>query len=158
VNEAPWLSPEKVRLIKCLLISHQKAFNRSLIKHKQNKDSRRLQSQELFITSMPVIAHDHKKDPSIIYANSAALQLWGRHWDEIVGMPSKLTAPTNQHMERSAALDDALTKDCIQNYRGTRVNKKGELFTIQNARIWTIWDEHGLVIGQGATFSTWWHL
>ena len=103
----------------------------------------------------PVMAHDTSTDPCLNYANAAALQLWSRCWDEMIGMPSRLTAPEKERAKRQDALLEVNSEHAITNYQGIRVNSKGEYFTIKNARIWTIWDENNLIYGQAASFDNW---
>ena len=112
----------------------------------------------LFSMSKPVMAHSNAKDPCLNYANSAALQLWSRCLNEMIGIPSRLTAPKDEQKQRKKALEAALSKNGIKNYQGIRINSKGELFMIKNARVWTIWDENKKPCGQGATFDCWWKI
>ena len=90
VNEAPWVTPEKVRLAVLIAQSHQIAFQLPLLACQPKSNTYRLIGQELFIAGIPVIAHNTNADPLLTYANSAALQLWGRRWSEMIGMPSRL--------------------------------------------------------------------
>ena len=76
-------------------------------------------------------------------------------WHEMIGMPSRLTAPIDEYQKRQSALTQVLKNNAIKGYQGTRINSKGERFLINDARIWTIWNEAGLPIGQAATFDTW---
>ncbi len=155
MTDPPWLIQETRRIVHLLLISHTKAFGRPLMKCQALDDANRLESQELFVLERPVMAHKNSKDPCLIYANAAALQLWCRRWEEMVGMPSRLTAPSIERQKRSAALHLAKEKDAIEGYHGIRVDKKGRKFLINNARIWTLWDERGNAFGQAATFGSW---
>ncbi len=141
-----------------LLTSHYQAFGRPLLQVPELDNSHRLKSQELFAAWFPVMSHDNKQEPCLNYANSAALNLWDRCWSEMIGMPSKLTAPKNQQAERKAVLSQAIKKDGIKGYQGIRINSKGRRFVINNARIWTLWDEAGLACGQAATFCNWWYI
>ena len=50
----------------------------------------RLCCQELFSCGFPVLAHGIGADPVLIYANAAALQLWGRRWADMVACPHDL--------------------------------------------------------------------
>jgi len=158
VVEPPWLSSEKQELVNLLLISHQHAFNRPLLACERHQPSQRLAGQELFAATQPVLAHSDGHDPNLSYANAAALQLWGRRWEEMVGMPSRLTAPTSEQDARANALGRALQKDAIKGYQGIRMNNEGRRFLIKNARIWTLWNQEGLRIGQAALIGSWWWL
>ncbi len=158
MNDAPWLNPKTIRIVNLLLSSHERAFGKKLIKYQTLQNSQRLHSQELFSIDMPVMAHDTSNDPCLNYANAAALKLWCRNWNEMIGMPSRLTAPINERRQRKDVLSQALNQDAVKGYQGIRIDRKGRKFLISNARIWTIWDEKGLFFGQAATFSNWWHI
>jgi hypothetical protein len=115
-----------------------------------------LSCQELFACGFPVLAHDGSPEPTLTYANAAALRLWDAPWNDLVGLPSRLTAPTTEQAERSLALSKAKSQDAIEGYSGIRISRKGQRFMIQNARIWTLWDEQQQACGQAASFSNWW--
>ena len=155
-DDAAWLTAETQALVAMLLHSHQRAFDRPLIASAQPGRSRRLLCQELFTCGFPVLAHGTENDPKLSYANAAALQLWETNWDELIGMPSRLTAPDRERAERSNALGQAQRLDAVQNYRGIRISRQGRQFMINNARIWTLWDAEERVCGQAACFSDWW--
>ena len=157
-REAAWLTADKQGLAAVLLQSHQRAFSRPLIASAQPGHSRRLLCQNLFACGFPVLAHGTEQDPALSYANAAALQLWDSHWDGLIGMPSRLTAPDSELAERSSALGQAKRLDAVQNYRGIRISRKGRRFMINKARIWTLWDAEEGVCGQAACFSDWWWL
>ena len=105
-----------------------------------------------------MLAHSTGNDPSLSYANAAALQLWETRWDELIGIPSRLTAPDSERAERSSALGQAKRLDAVQNYRGIRISCQGRRFMINNAKIWTLWDADERVCGQAACFSDWWRI
>ena len=155
-HEAAWLSSDKQELAVLLLQSHQRAFGRPLIAAAQPGRSRRLLCQELFACGFPVLAHGTGNDPKLIYANAAALRLWETRWDELIGMPSRLTAPDSERAERSSALGQAQRLDAVQNYRGLRISRQGRRFMINNAKIWTLWNAEERLCGQAACFSDWW--
>jgi len=156
MNEVPWLSGEKRGLVRLLLNAHQRAFDRPLMACERSHQSMRLVCQELFACGFPVLAHGTGSDPLILYGNSAALQLWGLRWEQLVGMPSRLTAPEEERSERQKALTEAQTKEAIRGYSGTRISQGGRRFQIRDARIWTLWNEDNLCCGQAACFSDWW--
>ncbi|WP_320666653.1 MEKHLA domain-containing protein [Prochlorococcus sp. MIT 1307] len=153
--QAPWHTKKTLRVIHLLLTSYQNAFKQSLLNSPEELSSQLQQAKILFALKEPVIAHNNEKDPCLNYANAAALQLWGRGWDEMIGMPSRLTAPIEEREERQYALNKAITKHAVKDYEGIRINSKGEVFMIKNARIWTIFDENGELRGQAATFDWW---
>ena len=153
---APWQTLEIQGLVTILLLSHRRAFDSPLLASDRAGTSRRLSAQELFNSSMAVLAHDNTSDPALTYANATALKLWQRTWTQMIGMPSRLTAAQSERRERAASLKQALAQDAINTYTGLRVDRFGRQFMIRNARIWTLWDEEGRRCGQAAAFSSWW--
>ena len=153
--DPPWLKADQQALVAQLLQSHQWAFQRPLMASARQQPLR-LSCQELFACGFPVLAHDGGPEPKLTYANAAALGLWDAPWDDLVGLPSRLTAPTAEQAERSLALNKAQSEDAIEGYSGIRISRKGRRFMIQNARIWTLWDQQQHACGQAASFSNWW--
>ena len=154
---ALWLSPDAQRWALIIEASHSRAFGSPLVaRHPVASDAKRSHCQELFACPSPVLAHDGGSDPALIYANAAALRLWRRRWSQMVGMPSRLTAPEQERQERAQALGSAQKMNAFQGYRGIRIDSEGRRFVINNARIWTLWDEKGECCGQAASFSNWW--
>ena len=154
--DAPWLSAEKRGLVTLLLTSHQRAFGRPLIAAARAGQSMQLCCQDLFACGFPVLAHGTGSDPTLSYANAAALQLWETNWDDLIGMPSRLTAPETERAERRSALGEAESLKALKGYGGIRISRQGRQFMIRNARIWTLWDEEERSCGQAACFSDWW--
>ena len=151
VAEGPRQTPETQKLVIRLLLSHQRAFGRPLLTCTD-------QAQELFSSEMAVLAHDNSEDPRLIYANAIALRLWERSWQEMIGMPSRYTAEEAAHEQRASALQRAQNQDAFEGYSGVRVSRTGQRFMINNARIWTLWDDKGQNCGQAAAFSSWYWL
>ena len=102
-----------------------------------------------------MIAHDGSNDPLITYANSSALELWVRKWDQMIGMPSRLTAPIEERKTRAFVLESALRQGPVVGYSGIRMDSLGRRFFIHNATIWTIRNQNGVACGQAASFSNW---
>ena len=150
--EAPWLSPQLLGLTALLLESHQRLFQRPLVR----SSGIRLAAQELFVLDQVVLCHDGSEDPRFLYANRAALQLFSRNWEQMVGMPSRLSASANQRLSRREQLELAKRQDKLENYSGVRVNSQGRRFQIRGARIWSLIDQEHHYSGQAACFSQWW--
>ena len=150
--EAPWLSPQLLGLTALLLESHQRLFQRPLVR----STGIRLAAQELFVLDQVVLCHDGSEDPRFLYANRAALQLFSRNWEQMVGMPSRLSASANQRLSRREQLELASRQDKLENYSGVRVNSQGRRFQIRGARIWSLIDQERHYSGQAACFSQWW--
>jgi hypothetical protein len=154
---APWLTPGKQHLARCILSSFERAFGRPLLAGGDGAGSPHA-PQELFAADTVVLAHDGSTDPALIYANAAALQLWERSWAEMIGMPSRLTAEPQERAGRARMLATALQEHASEGYTGVRISKSGRRFQIHNARLWTLWGPGDQPCGQAAAFSSWWWL
>ena len=144
------------RWAELILQSHEHAFGRPLIAYNRSGDLQRLRCQELFFCASPVLAHDRRSDPELIYANAAALRLWQTTWGDLIGLPSRLTAPESVRRGRQRALIQAHHQEAISNYSGRRVSRSGRQFMIHNARIWSLRDDAQTICGQAASISEWW--
>ena len=158
MNEAAWLTAERIELARTILSSHHRAFGRPLLAGCPGAKTPRLGAQELFIAATVVLAHDGGADPRLIYANRSALGLWRRDWNAMVGLPSRLTAAAAERPARAAALDQARAQEAITNYSGIRIDSAGRRFQIQGARLWSLRDANGQPCGQAACFESWWWL
>jgi hypothetical protein len=159
----PWLREPELTLTQRLLESHRRAYGRPLLAGVAT-DAWPLQgAQALFAAPVVVLAHDGQDPggdpgPRLTYANRAALRLWRRSWGEMVGLPSRLTAPPAERAERRRALVQARAGTAITGYSGIRVDSQGRRFRIRSARVWTLHDGAGRTCGQAACFSDWWWL
>jgi hypothetical protein len=162
--DAPWLSAASLALAARILRSHRRVFGRPLLAGCSGVGSDlSRQAQELFVAATVVLAHDGADPgadpgPRLTYANRAALRLWRRPWAEQVGMPSRLTAPPEQRAGRSQALQRVQHEHASSGYGGIRIDSQGRRFQIQDARLWTLWDEAGEPCGQAAAFNSYWWL
>ena len=162
--EPSWLAPQAIGLARCLIDSHGQALGRPLLATPAGRDpdrsNPRLLAQELFAVDTVVLAHDgapldQGEGPRLIYANRAALRLWRRNWDAMVGLPSSRTAEPEQRASRQQALATAQQQLAISDYSGIRIDSAGRRFAIAGARIWTLTDTGGSPCGQAAAFSSW---
>jgi MEKHLA domain-containing protein len=102
-----------------------------------------------------VLAHDTAPDPKFIYANRCAQTCFEYDWDEMVSMPSRLSAEAPDRAARQALLDAVAERGFMSGYRGLRVAKSGRHFIIEDGIVWELLDQDGLRHGQAATFHSW---
>jgi len=102
-----------------------------------------------------VLAHDTQADPRFIYANEAAQECFGYAWDELVGLPSRLSAEPVHREERQHLLDQVSKQGYASNYAGIRISKTGHRFWIEDGTVWQLMDEQGVIHGQAAMFTRW---
>ncbi len=102
-----------------------------------------------------VLAHDGGADPRFVYANRTAQACFEYGWDEIIGLPSRLSAEAPERAARQALLDAVTQNGFAEDYRGVRVAKSGRRFWIEQGVVWRLVSPDGSAVGQAATFSSW---
>jgi hypothetical protein len=102
-----------------------------------------------------VLAHDGTTDPRFIYANRTAQACFEYGWDEIVGLPSRLSAEAPARGERQALLDRVTRDGFAAGYAGVRVAKSGRRFWIEDGVVWRLLRADGSSAGQAASFPSW---
>lgn len=102
-----------------------------------------------------VLAHSTEDDPVFFYGNRLALELFEVSPEQIIAMPSRLSAEPMLREEREALLERVSRDGYIDDYQGVRISSTGQRFMIKAATVWNLIDEHGVNHGQAATFSQW---
>lgn len=113
------------------------------------------QARALFESPFVVVSHGIEADPILNYGNRMALDLWEVTWEQLIEMPSRLTAEPVNRAEREWMLEQARARGYIDTYRGVRISGSGRRFLVENALIWNVVDPDGQRMGQAATFSQW---
>lgn len=111
-------------------------------------------ARELFNLENAVLAHDTQTDPIFRYANLSALALFEYTWEELMELPSRLSAEQEAQSKRDQTMRTVLRDGYISNYNGVRITKSGRRFVIENATIWNLIEDNGSPAGQAATFKT----
>ena len=99
-----------------------------------------------------LVAHDGNSDPRFVYANLAAQRCFEYPWQEFVGLPSRLSAPTGEREERAELLASVAVRGFAQGYRGLRSAKSGRRFWIEDVTVWNLLDPGGRLCGQAAAY------
>jgi hypothetical protein len=105
--------------------------------------------------AMCVLAHSTETVPRFIYANRAAQTCFEYDWDELIGLPSHLSADDADRAERQTLLDAVARDGFATNYRGLRIAKSGRRFWIEDGILWQLVDARGTLRGVAAAFSHW---
>jgi hypothetical protein len=109
----------------------------------------------LFHSPRVVLSHDTQADPQFNYANQRALDLWETTWDQLIGLPSRLSAEPEVQPERQHFLHQVQQQGWANHYQGIRITRQGRKFLIRNAILWNVVDAMGNLHGQAATFTQW---
>ena len=152
MTSPPWMNATIVEWTQQLLDSHRHWIGRELIERHGDHE---FQARALFHSSMVVVSHGTEADPLLNYGNQAALDLWELTWEQLLNMPSRLTAEPVNRAEREWLLEQARRRGFIDTYRGVRISGTGRRFLVENALIWNVLDAGQQPIGQAATFSQW---
>jgi len=121
----------------------------------QQEQSPREQARALFYAPFVVLSHDSGSDPLLNYANEAGLHLFELTWEELIALPSRLTAEPLHRDQRARFLGRVTQHGYIEDYTGVRISWSGRRFLIERATVWNVRDEQGAPYGQAATFSRW---
>lgn len=152
MTSRPWMDSTVVEWTQRLLDSYRYWIGRELIVREGDHE---FQARALFEAPMVVVSHDTDADPVVNYGNQTALDLWELTWEQLVKMPSRLTAEPVNRAERERMLEQARAQGFIDTYRGVRITGTGRRFLVENALIWNVLDARRQPIGQAATFSQW---
>jgi len=109
----------------------------------------------LYSAPSVVLAHDAGSDPVFFYANRTAQQLFEMAWEEMVRLPSRLSAEPLAQDERQRLLRLVARQGYIDDYSGVRVSRTGKRFLIERATVWNLTNGEGKLVGQAAMFKTW---
>ena len=139
-----------VQRVTCILDSHRAHVGSELIARSGDGVA---DAQRLLELDAVVLSHDGGDDPHFVYANSAAARLWRMPIDDLVGMPSRFSAPPEHRAERASMLADAASTRVLHGYSGERVAKDGTRFVIEGATLWTVDYPDGP--GQAVVFRDW---
>lgn len=110
---------------------------------------------ELLHAPFAVVSHNTMDDPVFNYANLEALKLFGMSREEMLGLPSRLSAEPVAREERNDLLDRVTRHGYVDDYSGIRISRDGLRFIIRNAVVWNVIDERGGYKGQAALIRDW---
>ena len=134
-----------------LLDSYQRLLGQPLLMVNQDLSL----TEQLLTADFALLSHSADADPLFNYANRQALALFELNEEQLVQMPSRLSAePVNQEL-RQSLLEQVRSKGYISDYSGVRISRTGKRFMIKNAVVWNLLDEYGGYQGQAACFSDW---
>lgn len=133
--------------ITLLVNSYQRLLNKPLATD--------LSAEQLFNANFALLSHNTDAEPVFNYANQKALDLFEFSWDELIGMPSRLSAESINQQDRERLLAEVTRKGFIDHYSGVRISKTGKRFLIENAVVWNIYDQNQQFYGQAACFDDW---
>jgi hypothetical protein len=137
-----------------MVSSHQRLVGRPLLARSPGETDEALAGR-LYTAHFGLLSHDDQPDPCFNYANLVAQQLFERSWNELVGMPSRLSAEAPERAERDRFLASVAAHGYVDDYSGIRIAKSGRRFRILRATVWNLVDATGRRVGQAAAIRAW---
>jgi hypothetical protein len=99
-----------------------------------------------------ILAHGRGPDPVFFYANQCTLNCFKYSPEEMVQLPSRLSAGPMDRAERQLLLDTVTRDGIAKILQGPRVDKFGETFIINDVEVWQLGFNTDDVWGQAALF------
>lgn len=112
-------------------------------------------AKTLFHAPFILISHNNAIDPVFNYANQQGLNLFQLNWQQLIRMPSRLSAESLHQSAREKILAQVSTTGFMKNYSGIRISSQGQRFQINQGIIWNVHNSQGDYQGQAAYFSQW---
>jgi PAS domain-containing protein len=97
-----------------------------------------------------ILAHNTAPDPVFIYGNKTGQRRFGYEWEELIKLPSRLSAEAPERGERQRFLERVARDGFVTGYSGIRIARSGKRFRIENATVWQLIDTEGTYRGQAA--------
>ncbi len=139
-----------------LLTSFRRLLGRDLIDPSLSQVER---ARQLFEAPFAVVSHNAPsvpgEEPVFNYGNRIALELFAMSWERFIQLPSRLSAEPLHQAERARLFERVRSHGYIDDYRGIRIASTGRRFKIENAIVWTLYDETGQRYGEAAMFAEW---
>ncbi|MSP26906.1 MAG: MEKHLA domain-containing protein [Methylococcales bacterium] len=112
-------------------------------------------AERLYHAPFVLLSHNTDADPIFNYANAQGLQLFELNWQQLITLPSRVSAEPINQAARAELMHQVTTQGFITDYQGVRISKTGKRFAITNAIVWNLTDSNGVYQGQAAYFSDW---
>lgn len=109
----------------------------------------------LYEAPFAVLSHGLGADPLFTYGNRRALQLFELTWQQLIALPSRLSAEPLNQAERARLLARVRDQGFIDDYAGIRISRTGRRFLIRQATVWNLSSESSDYCGQAARFDRW---
>ena len=145
---------ERDRIAQAIATSYRSRVGRHLVPPVSNMEQL---AESMMNAPAVILCHDGgavREEPVFVYANLAAAMLWRLTIEDLIGMPSRLSAPPEHRQERARMLARAAVEGVVVGYTGERVAADGTRFLIQDATLWNVELPDGTV-GQAVTFDQW---
>jgi hypothetical protein len=154
--ETPWMAPSVLAHLEATLASYRRLLGCELIAGMSlTKHTPAEQAAEVWQSPLVLVSHGAEADPTFVYANRSALDLWEMTWAEFTTLKSRESAERVEQAERERLLHEVETTGFTANYAGIRRTRSGRRFRIEGVTVWEVHDATGRRLGQAASFDHW---
>lgn len=136
----------------CLLDSYRKFYGEELVQRVSDPVK---QVEIMDKANFVIVSHGTEPSPILNFGNQTALNLWKLDWETFTSTPSKETAEDAFREARAKMLKDVEEKGFTNDYKGIRISSEGDRFSIENVKVWNIFNTGNERIGQAASFKEW---
>jgi hypothetical protein len=112
-------------------------------------------SEKMYHAPFVVLSHGTQADPIYNYVNLKAQELWEFTWDEMIKLPSRRSAGTNETAERLELIREGQEKGITFTEKALRESRSGKKFYIKNVVLFNLLGEGGEYAGQCAIYNDW---
>jgi len=149
--ETPWLAPQVLAHLDALLASYARLLGQELIPAAPSPE----RAAALWQSPLVLVSHNAEADPTFVYANRTALDLWEMTWAEFTTLKSRESAEPVEQAERERLLHEVEETGFTADYAGIRRTRGGRRFRIEGVTVWEVHDAVGRRLGQAASFDRW---
>ncbi len=129
------------------IASYEHFIGESVVDYKNKFSS---PSEALFHLNRPLLVHDTQSDPIFCYGNLLALEIFEYNWEELIKLPSRLSAEVTQQEDRLKMMNEIKRTGYAKGYSGTRITKTGKRIKIGDTTIWNLLGPNSQFSGQAA--------
>ncbi len=140
-----WRSPEAVAHVQLVLDSFARFVGRELVPRNAPPLE---QARMVFEAPFVVVSHGNEADSVLNDGNRTALGLWEMTWEGLTRTPSRLTAEPLHRDEMARLLERTRAAGFVDDYSGIGVSSSGRRFRIEQAIVWNLVDESGMLRGR----------
>lgn len=110
---------------------------------------------KLYHAPVIIIAYTEDADPTFIYANQCAQNVWEITWDSFLKLPVKETTSEQLRQNQLGFIQLVKQKGHYMGYQGLKKTASGRMFRVENAIMWTLTNANGEYIGQASMIPSW---
>lgn len=110
---------------------------------------------KLYRAPVIIIAYTEEADPTFIYANQCAQNVWGITWDSFLKLLVKESTSEILRQNQQGFIQIVKQKGHYMGYQGLKKTASGRMFRVENAIMWTLTNAKGEYIGQASMIPSW---